>query len=135
MPLIDQDTLKSFLGSKSFITLATEGIDGHEDAIAQADNIVYQKVPVPIPADAADAIPSLQFCSHAIYIYIVSQRQKLSDKEVSRIDKLYSNAMRMLDEFQSGKTQLLDADGEIVTTDKPEITTYDVDNTDRSERW
>src|SRR3989339_454176 len=88
MPLISKQTLKSFLGENSFIT-GVDDIAGLSDAIAQADNMVYQKTLIAIPAVTLDAIPTLQFCSHAICLYLISFRQNLKEEEIKRRDLLY----------------------------------------------
>ena len=59
MPLIDKDTIKSFLGDKSFITKDTADVAGFDSAIAQAENIVFQKTLIEIPATVEEAIPML----------------------------------------------------------------------------
>lgn len=135
MPLINIASLTSFLGENSFVTKGAEDDSGHASAVAQAENIVYQKTLIPIPDEIEDAIPTLQFCAHAIYIYMVSFKQKLDKDEIGRREKLFDRAINMLDTYTPGKNSLLDNNGDPATTDTPESSTYDVDNTDRSERW
>lgn len=131
MSLIDKNSIKSFLGGKSFLT-GIEDADGHEAAVAQAENIVYQKTLVPIPSEIATAIPLLQFCAHCIYIYIVSTRQKLSEDEMKQRKQLYDDGMAMLNEIQNGTLPLYSA-GAVVTTSS-QTSLFHVTNCNRSER-
>lgn len=133
MPNISKQTLKSFLGDKSFIT-DIDNVAGLEDAIAQADNIVYQKTSIQIPNSVEGAIPLLQFCSHAIAIYIISMRQQLKEEEIKRRDELYSKAMDLLEQISSGKMDVYDKNGNIVSVNNSQVSTFYIKDTDRSER-
>jgi hypothetical protein len=133
MPLIDKDTIKSFLGANSFIT-GIEDIEGHDSAIKQADNIVYQKTSIPIPEDPCKAIPTLQFCAHSIYIYIVSLRQKLDKDEIERRRQLYKDAISILDDIGNGDFPIHDKEGNTISTSSSQKSLFQVDNCYRSER-
>jgi len=114
MPLINKETIKSFLGDKSFITTIDDAA-GFADAVKQAEDIVYQKTGVAIPTKTDDAIPTLQFCAHAITIYIMSIQQPLKDTEIDRKKSLYDAAMKTLDSIESGSFALRDKKGNVVT--------------------
>ncbi len=132
MPLISKQSLKSFLGENNFLTNIDE-VAGLDSAIAMSDNMVYQKTLIAIPANPADAIPILQFCSHAICIYISSLRQNLKEEEITRRDRLYEKAMKILDDIQSGDMAVYDKNGNQVSS-IAESNSYQVIDEDRSER-
>lgn len=133
MPLISKQTLKSFLGDNNFITNIDE-VAGLNDAIAQSDNIVYQKTLIAIPNDVSNAIPILQFCSSAICLYIISMRQNLKEEEIKRRDLLYERAMSILDKIESGAMKVYDKDGNVVSSELVQTSTFAVKDEDRSER-
>ena len=135
MPLIDKETLKSFLGDKNFITKDLAEISGLETAIAQAENIVYQKTLIAIPDAVENAIPMLQFYAHVITIYILSTRQTLSEDDRKHRAKMYDDAMAELNDIADGKKIVYDNTGTIASksqTAQASTFYYSADN--RSER-
>jgi hypothetical protein len=132
MSLINKETIKSFLGGRSFLT-GVEDAEGHEFAVSQAENIVYQKTLIPIPDKIEDAIPTLEFCAHCIYIFIVSTRQNLKEEEIKRRKELYDSGMKILNDIQSGDLPIYDTSGSVVSTTKQDAL-FQVGNCNRSER-
>ncbi|QQS35764.1 MAG: hypothetical protein IPM56_16205 [Ignavibacteriales bacterium] len=135
MPLIDRSSLKSFYGKNSFITQGDTAIVGHDDAVKQASNIVYQHTLIPIPADIEQAIGILQFYAHSIYQWITTGMQdKLDEFEMSRRRKMFDDAMAALMQIKSGKLDVYDDNGVKVETGFSKTSTYYVDSDNRSER-
>jgi hypothetical protein len=110
MPLINKDTLISFLGSESFATKETPA-SGFDLAVSQAENTVFQYTGIPVPASIDNAIPILQFCAHAIAVKIISFRQKLSDAENDKRQSLYDDAMKILKQIKAGELIITDNTG------------------------
>jgi len=136
MPLISSETIKSFLGDKSFITKDLAEVAGMESAIAQADNIVFQKTLIPIPASVDDAIPMLQYFSHVIFIYLVGTRQTLNEDDRKHRAKMYDDAMAELNDISEGKKIVYDSTGAVVSksqTSQASTFYYSADDS-RSER-
>lgn len=131
MPLINKETIKSFSGDKSFLVKDDVDAPGFDYAISQAQNIVYQKTQVEIPESVDDAIPTLQFCAHAIFFYIMSFRQSLKEEELKHRKDLFDTAMNILNGFKEGDT-LINNQGGIIS--KQSSTFYYSESADREER-
>ena len=136
MPLIDKDTIKSFLGDKSFITKDTADVAGFDSAIAQAENIVFQKTLIEIPATVEEAIPMLQFYAHVIFIYMVSSRQTLNEDDRKHRAKMYDDIMAELNDISEGKKIVYDSTGAVASQSQtsPASTFYYSADDSRSER-
>lgn len=135
MPLTSKETLKSFLSDKNYITNIDDA-PGYESARRQAEDIVFQKTQIAIPNKTDDAIPTLQFCAHAITIYIMSFQQPLKDDAaIKKIKDLHDTAMNYLNNIQSGEFPLYDNNGiRISPLNSPASTFYCSEQEDREER-
>jgi hypothetical protein len=133
MPLINEDTLKSFFGENSFIQ-KNYNSPGIQQAIRQAENLVYQNTLIPIPEDIQSAIPALQFYAHSIFSWIITGTQgNLPQEEIQRRKDLYNNAVSELEAIRLGKKDLYDSSGTKIETGFSSPGTFYV-NAERSER-
>jgi len=134
MPLINQESLKAFLAENHFAVKGAT-IAGHTDAVKECEDIVFQKTRIPIPQRIEDAIPTLQFIAHNIYVWILKGKED-SQKEGEEYDRYrssYKDAMKMLDEIQEGTLKIYDRSGNLVSAPK-NAKSYHVSNCNRSER-
>lgn len=119
MSYVDQATLKAFTGDENFLTKGTapEGLD---EAIAQADEIIFQKTLITIPATPSAANAKLRNIACALVVWFTTGQQgKIDEFEYSRRKKQYDDAMAQLDRIQSGDEPILDSTGASVSA-KPE---------------
>jgi len=134
MPLINQESLKSFLSGNHYLTNTTAP-EGLEQAIKQAEDLIYQKTHLLIPADITKAIPTLQYIAHSIIVWMTKGQQDSIDMWVYQyLKNLYDKAMQMLDDIASGKMELYDNDGNLVQLPFKKTSTYYANADGRSER-
>lgn len=119
MSYVDQATLKAFTGDESFLTKATSP-DGLAEAIAQADEIIFQKTLITIPSAPSAANAKLRNIACAIVVWFTTGMQgKIEEWEYARRKKQYDDAIAQLDSIQSGAEPILDSTGASVSS-KPE---------------
>jgi hypothetical protein len=116
MSFIDQDTLKAFASDQGFLIKEVD-LPGLSEAIAQSDEIIFQKTGVAIPAAPANANAKLRNIACALVVWFTSGMQgKLDEFELSRRKKLYDDAMAELNKIQDGSSPLLDSSGAIISS-------------------
>ena len=116
MSFINQETLKAFSSDQGFLVKEVD-LPGLPEAIAQSDEIIFQKTGIAIPADPANANAKLRNIACALVTWFTSGIQgKLDEFELSRRKKLYDDAMAELNAIQNGSSPLLNSSGEIIST-------------------
>lgn len=114
MSYVDKDVLKSFTSDDNFLTKDPPPA-GFDEAIAQADGIIFQYTHIATPATPATAIPLLKNIACALVIWFTTgMGSDLGEEEISRRKKLYDDAMDQLKEIQKGDLHLIDAAGDAV---------------------
>lgn len=116
MSFISVDTLKAFASDNSFLTDGTT-VDGVGEAIAQADEIIFQKTGVAIPSSPSEANAELRNIGCALVIWFTTGMQsKLEEQEINRRKKLYDDAMNRLNKIQSGEEPLKNSAGTVISS-------------------
>lgn len=118
MSFINTEILKAFVSDESFLVKDT--VAGLDEAIKQADEIIYQKTLIAAPENPANANAKLRNIACALVVWFTSGMQgKLEEFELSRRKKLYDDAMAALDAIQAGRDPLYDSSGAAVSS-RPE---------------
>jgi len=134
MPLINQDSLQSFFGNKHYATKNTEP-EGHQEAVSQAQNIVFQNTLIEIPDNIKDAIPMLQYYGHVIYQYLTTGKQtNLSESEVNRRTSMFNKVMAELNEIRNGERSVYNNQREKIKTGFEKTPLFYASTKNRSER-
>jgi len=116
MSFVDQTILQSFVADQSFLT-KTANPPGLSEAIAQADEIIFQKTRVAPPSSPASGNAKLRNIACRLVVWFTSGMQgKLDEFELSRRKKMYDDAMAELEAIQNGDDPLYDSSGTIVST-------------------
>lgn len=115
MPYINTEILKAFVSDTGYLVKDT--VDGLDEAIAQADEIIYQKTGISAPTDPATSNAFLRNIACALVVWFTSGMQgKLEEQEIDRRKKMYDDAIGALDAIQSGRTPLRDNSGTVVSS-------------------
>jgi hypothetical protein len=115
MSYIDRTTLEAFVSDSSFLTKDTEPA-GLGEAIAQADEIIFQKTRITIPDDPSESNAMIRNIACALVVWFTSGMQgKLDEFELSRRKKQYDDAMTQLDAIASGRESIIDSAGTVVS--------------------
>ncbi|MEW5799971.1 MAG: hypothetical protein AB1728_13300 [Bacteroidota bacterium] len=116
MSFINATILQSFVSDNSFLTKAPTPA-GLDEAIKQADEIIYQKTKITPPSDPAQANAKLRNIACALVVWFTTGMQgKLDEFELSRRKKMYDDAMAQLHAIQNGDDPLLDSTGTILSS-------------------
>src|SRR6185369_9860974 len=119
MSYCNQDILKSFAAANSWIT-DTPTPDGLDEAIAQADDIIFQKTGLLAPADPTTARAILRNIACAIVYWIsTGQQSKIDEQDYNWRKTQYDNAIATLNQIESGELELKDDAGTALTSNKP----------------
>lgn len=114
MSYVDKDVLKSFMSDDNFLT-KEPAEPGFQEAIDQADNIIYQYTHIETPATPDAGIPMLRNIACALILWFTAGiGSDLSEQEYERRKKLYNDAVEKLEKIQTGEINLIDAAGESV---------------------
>lgn len=115
MPYVDADTLKSFVQENNFL-VQTPAPAGFAEAVAQADSIIYQHTGIAVPTSPGQAVPLLRNIACALVIWFTTGMQsEVSQQEIERREKLYTDALDMLEKIKTGELPLIDSAGEPIS--------------------
>ncbi len=115
MSFTSQTYLKAFCSNTGILTKGSEPV-GTTEAYAQADELIYQKTGVAIPADAANANAKLRNIANALVIWFTTGMQdSLSEHEYKFRRDLFNDAMSMLDKIHDGSEPLIDGTGVVIS--------------------
>jgi len=115
MPFINTNILKSFVSDEGFLVKDT--VDGLDEAIAQADELIYQKTGITAPEDPTSSNAFLRNIACSLVVWFTSGMQgKLEEQELNRRKKMYDDAIAALDAIQSGRSPLRDSSGAVLSS-------------------
>lgn len=98
--------LKGAVGDNSMLTRESMP-DGLDEAIAEADQIIYSYTEIPPPDDPAEANAMLRNIANSLVIWFFTGSQdEISEQEYNRRQKNYQDAMNTLREIKAGNITL-----------------------------
>lgn len=118
MSYIDSDIIKSFVQKNSWLSGDVEDT-GVGEIIEQIDSIVFNKTGIAIPEDPEEVPGIIRNAACALFIWFTTGKQaEIDTDERIRRRNLYEDAMQFLNDVESGKTEVLDDEGNVISHSK-----------------
>ncbi len=116
MSFTNAAVLKGFVGANNFL-VADPAPDGLSEAMAQADDVIYQTTGIAVPADPMTVPAKLRNIGARLVLWFtVGMGQDLTDAEYKKRERDYDDALAELAAIANGEDDILKADGTSLIT-------------------